>query len=82
MGDRFHLVDTTVAGDTADSPRHVHVVGEISVVGKFVDANPAHRPVVLGAVQNGDARAYPAFMMAYHHIVNDVLGGFPYLVTY
>ena len=44
LGDRFHLVDTTVAGDTADSRRHMHVVGEIGVVGKVVDANPAHRP--------------------------------------
>ena len=29
-----------------------------------------------------DARAYPVFMMTYHHIANDVLGGLPYLVTY
>jgi hypothetical protein len=38
--------------------------------------------LVLGAVQNGDARAYPVFMMTYHHVANDVLGGLPYLVTY
>ena len=52
LGDRFHLVDATVAGDTADSPRHVHVVREIGVVGKIVDANPAHRLVVRGAGSN------------------------------
>ncbi len=38
--------------------------------------------LVLGAVQNDDARAYPIFMMAYHHVANDVLGGQPYLVTF
>ena len=38
--------------------------------------------VVLAAVQNGDARAYPIFMVAYRYIANDALGGFPYLVTY
>jgi len=38
--------------------------------------------LVLGAVQNGDARAYPIFMMTYHHVANDVLGGQPYLVTF
>jgi len=38
--------------------------------------------LVLGAVQNGEARAYPIFMMTFHHIANDVLGGEPYLVTF
>ena len=38
--------------------------------------------IVLGAVQNGEARAYPVGMMTYHHISNDVLGGEPYLVTF
>ena len=37
---------------------------------------------ILGAVQNGDARAYPVFMMTFHHVANDVLGGKPYLVTF
>jgi glucan phosphoethanolaminetransferase (alkaline phosphatase superfamily) len=31
---------------------------------------------------NGDARAYPIKEMAYHHIVNDVIGGVPVAVTY
>ncbi len=38
--------------------------------------------LVLGAIQNGEARAYPIAMMRYHHISNDVLGGEPYLVTF
>ena len=31
---------------------------------------------------NGDARAYPIREMAYHHIVNDVVGGVPIAATY
>ena len=31
---------------------------------------------------DGDARAYPISEMAYHHIVNDVVGGVPVTVTY
>ena len=38
--------------------------------------------VVLGALQNGEARAYPIAMMTFHHVANDVLGGQPYLVTF
>ena len=38
--------------------------------------------IVLGAVQNGEARAYPLFMMTFHHVSNDTLGGEPYLVTF
>jgi hypothetical protein len=33
-------------------------------------------------VQNGEARAYPLFMMTFHHVSNDVLGGESYLVTF
>ena len=38
--------------------------------------------LVLGAVQNGESRAYPLFMMTFHHVANDELGGEPYLVTF
>ena len=40
------------------------------------------RSLVLGAVQNGEARASPLFMMTFHHVANDELGGEPYLVTF
>jgi hypothetical protein len=30
----------------------------------------------------GDARAYPIFEMAYHHVLNDVVGGVPIAITY
>lgn len=38
--------------------------------------------LVLGAVQNGEARAYPIYMMRFHHVSNDELGGEPFLVTF
>jgi hypothetical protein len=31
---------------------------------------------------SGDARAYPISQMAYHHVLNDVVGGVPIAVTY
>lgn len=37
---------------------------------------------VLGVVINGTARAYPFFVMWWHEIVNDTLGGEPVLVSY
>lgn len=38
--------------------------------------------LVLGALNNGEARAYPITMMQFHHVANDELGGAPYLVTF
>lgn len=37
---------------------------------------------VLGVEWNGEARAYPVGMMAYHHIANDQVRGSPILITY
>jgi hypothetical protein len=37
---------------------------------------------VYGVVLGGRARAYPLTMLAFHHVVNDVVGGVPVLVTY
>lgn len=37
---------------------------------------------VLGLTVNGMSRAYPARFIAWHHIVNDTLGGKPVAVTY
>ena len=37
---------------------------------------------VLGLTVNGASRAYPARFIAWHHIVNDVVGGKPVAVTY
>jgi Protein of unknown function (DUF3179) len=38
--------------------------------------------MVLAIAFSGDARAYPISQMAYHHVVNDVVGGVPVAVTY
>jgi Protein of unknown function (DUF3179) len=38
--------------------------------------------MVLAVRFGDDARAYPILEMAYHHVVNDVVGGVPIAVTY
>ena len=38
--------------------------------------------LVLGVELAGEYRAYPVRMLRYHHIVNDMVGGEPLLVTY
>jgi len=38
--------------------------------------------LVIGVVNNGDARAYPIQLIAYHHQVLDTVGGKPLMVTY
>lgn len=51
----------------------------------FVAVNGAPLPVddVVMAVRVGDvARGYPVRIMAYHHVLNDELGGVPLVITY
>ena len=38
--------------------------------------------MVLGVQMVGEPRAYPVSVMAYHHLVNDVVAGQPLVVTY
>jgi hypothetical protein len=38
--------------------------------------------MVLGVVVNGDAVAYPVNQLAYHHVINDEVGGVPIVATY
>ena len=38
--------------------------------------------MVLAVELNGDAAAYPIRQIAYHHVVQDMIGGIPVLVTY
>lgn len=38
--------------------------------------------LVLGVVVGKEARAYPVRALAYHHVVNDVVGGEPIVATY
>ena len=37
---------------------------------------------VLAVKFGGNARAYPVRVIAYHHIINDLVGGFPIVATY
>ena len=37
---------------------------------------------VIGLYINGEARAYPLFILVWHEIVNDTVGGVPVAVTY
>lgn len=38
--------------------------------------------MILAVELNGDAVAYPVRQIAYHHVVQDIVGGSPILVTY
>jgi Protein of unknown function (DUF3179) len=38
--------------------------------------------MVLAVENNGEAVAYPVRLMAYHHVVQDVVGGVPIVATY
>jgi len=40
------------------------------------------KEMILAVRYDADARAYPISQMAYHHILNDVVGGVPIAVTY
>jgi cytochrome bd-type quinol oxidase subunit 2 len=46
------------------------------------DASVESDDMVLVARVGGDARAFPVRIMAYHHLVNDTVGGLPILPTY
>jgi len=38
--------------------------------------------LVIGIVNNGEAKAYPIRFLGYHHQVQDTIGGMPIMVTY
>ncbi len=38
--------------------------------------------IVMSVEQNGEAAAYPIRLMAYHHLVQDTVGGTPIVATY
>lgn len=45
-------------------------------------ANVEDADMVIAVEMNGDAVAYPVRQMAYHHLVNDQVGGVPVVSTY
>ena len=55
-------------------------------VAEYVAASEADfmddREMVMAIEINGEAVAYPVRLMAYHHILNDVVGGKPITTTY
>jgi hypothetical protein len=50
----------------------------VFIVGQVLD----DADMVLGVVVDGQAIAYPNAVVAYPHVVNDVVGGVRLLVTY
>lgn len=46
------------------------------------DAKLDAKEMILSVHLSSDARAYPISQMAYHHVLNDVVGGVPIAVTY
>ncbi len=51
-----------------------------TAVGEATEMAP--REPVIGLVVNGVARAYPLYVLTWHEIVNDSIGGVPVAVTY
>ena len=52
---------------------------------EFTEAEDADVPggdPVFGVVRDGEAKAYPQYILVHHEIVNDVIGGDPVSVTY
>lgn len=72
----FYFTDVMFkASDMFEEPKTV----------KFANAIENKVPegfVVIGIVNNGVAKAYPVDYLAYHHKVQDDVGGLPVLVTY
>jgi uncharacterized membrane protein YhaH (DUF805 family) len=52
----------------------------------YVTANAAtfvaDSDLVMAVARNGEAAAYPIRQLAYHHLVQDTVGGIPIVVTY
>jgi hypothetical protein len=52
----------------------------------YVSANAAtfvaNADLVMAVARNGEAAAYPIRQLAYHHLVQDTVGGVPIVVTY
>ena len=57
---------------------HSSIVYTTAPDAKFVGDND----MVLAVKNNGEAVAYPVRLMAYHHLVQDVVGGTPLVATY
>ena len=68
------MIQVTVNGAARqfDAPLDISaLLAELAMAGKKVAVE-----------RNGEAAAYPVRQLAYHHIVQDVVGGVPIVVTY
>ncbi len=52
------------------------------ILSNAVENNVPLDKLVIGVAINGEAKAYPVEMIAYHHQVQDTVGGQPVMVTY
>lgn len=68
------------------SPVFLEEHGRPLVDPPFVEASAAHHmlddDVVVGVEFEGDARAYPWWLLDDHHVANDVVGGRPVLIVF
>jgi len=55
-----------------------NIAYEIPGAVNFINDND----MVLAVQHNGEAAAYPVRLMAYHHLVQDTVGGTPIVATY
>jgi hypothetical protein len=82
------IILTLTAGATAWAARQNHFEWMFSPLPRVAHAAAgeagivAGSDLVMGIEVNGEAVAYPVRQMAYHHIVNDVVGGRPVAPTY
>ncbi len=75
------VLGAAVVAHTNVYERMFHPIGAPSVI-STAQAKLNDKDMVLGVSLNGQARAYPVPQMAYHHVVNDLLGGIPLVGTY
>ena len=79
-------VATPNANSKLDAPRKLRTPFVPLDSPQFITAKSAtylnDNDIILGLEWKGAARAYPTRMITFHHIVNDILGGKPFLVTY
>jgi hypothetical protein len=57
---------------------NANIAYEHAGVVKFIGDND----MVLAVDNNGESAAYPVRLMAYHHLVQDIVGGTPIVATY
>ena len=84
----FLVMILTIAGISTWFARQNHFewmfnpLNSPSYVKQSDAAFPDEADMVLAVENNGEAVAYPVRLMAYHHVVQDTVGGVPIVATY